>query len=285
MSRREELFTPKQVARAIGVSESSVKRWCDSGLIETVRTAGGHRRLMGESVMTYVQKIGHQVVDPELHGLPSTTSDSLRMLQRSRDLFHQELLTGEEPLARQILRDAREAGHPLSAIFDEVLFAALTQLRQQTVKTKSNSTQLLRANEICLRLLFEIRTEIPETPPGSPLAFTAALDDSPTTLEVTASEIILRQAGWNASSLGTRLSFYTLMQAIELHQPALFCLQLTQILNEDEFPRQLTRLLSCAETNSTRLLLFAPQLQKQKQKLIQPHHPIQHYAQLEQIEK
>jgi predicted site-specific integrase-resolvase len=29
------LLTPKQVARAIGVSESSLKRWCDKGVLPT----------------------------------------------------------------------------------------------------------------------------------------------------------------------------------------------------------------------------------------------------------
>ena len=36
-----ELVSPKQVAHAMGVSESSLKRWCDQGLIPTVRTAAG----------------------------------------------------------------------------------------------------------------------------------------------------------------------------------------------------------------------------------------------------
>ncbi len=39
------LVTPKQVGRALDVSESSLKRWCDNGEIATQYTAGGHRRI------------------------------------------------------------------------------------------------------------------------------------------------------------------------------------------------------------------------------------------------
>jgi len=34
----DEQLTTKQVADVLRVSESSVKRWCDSGVIPTVRT-------------------------------------------------------------------------------------------------------------------------------------------------------------------------------------------------------------------------------------------------------
>ena len=50
-----ELLTPKQVARAINVSESSVKRWCDKGVIPTQYTAGGHRRIPLSGLMEFLR--------------------------------------------------------------------------------------------------------------------------------------------------------------------------------------------------------------------------------------
>jgi MerR family transcriptional regulator, light-induced transcriptional regulator len=69
-----EHLTPKQVARAIGVSEASLKRWCDKGLIHSVRTAGGHRRLPLADVMSFLRKSGHPLVSPEVLGLPAVSS-------------------------------------------------------------------------------------------------------------------------------------------------------------------------------------------------------------------
>ena len=59
-----QLLSPKQVARALGVSESSLKRWCDKGLIPTERTAGGHRRLPLAGVLDFlVRSDAVQVVE------------------------------------------------------------------------------------------------------------------------------------------------------------------------------------------------------------------------------
>jgi excisionase family DNA binding protein len=51
-------LSPRQVAEAIGVSESSLKRWCDSGLIPTRRTAGGHRRVPVAGVVAFLRERG-----------------------------------------------------------------------------------------------------------------------------------------------------------------------------------------------------------------------------------
>ena len=68
-----EFVTPKQVARAIQVSESSVKRWCDKGVIPTQKTAGGHRRIQLAGLVRFLRESGQVLARPEVIGLPATT--------------------------------------------------------------------------------------------------------------------------------------------------------------------------------------------------------------------
>ena len=42
--RDNQLFSPKQIGNALGVSEASIKRWVDKGKIDCVKTTGGHRK-------------------------------------------------------------------------------------------------------------------------------------------------------------------------------------------------------------------------------------------------
>jgi len=50
-------FSPKEVAQRLGVSESSVKRWLDQGVVPVLRTAGGHRRVSEGSLEELLQRL------------------------------------------------------------------------------------------------------------------------------------------------------------------------------------------------------------------------------------
>jgi len=79
--------SPKQVARAIGVSESTLKRWCDGGLIPMTKTAGGHRRIEVAAVIKFLRETGRQVVEPELLNLPVTAGKTEWTLARAVPQF------------------------------------------------------------------------------------------------------------------------------------------------------------------------------------------------------
>lgn len=51
----ESLLTTRDAARRLGVGPSTVKRWADEGLLECVRTAGGHRRFSRSQVEALLQ--------------------------------------------------------------------------------------------------------------------------------------------------------------------------------------------------------------------------------------
>ena len=92
MDNQSKLVSPKQVARAIGVSESSLKRWCDRGLIKTVKTAGGHRKMEIGEVLAFIRENDHALVAPELLGLPPVSQLAALGLVRGKDRLVRALL-------------------------------------------------------------------------------------------------------------------------------------------------------------------------------------------------
>ena len=50
------LLSPRQFAAAIGVSESSVRRWADGGQIKMTRTAGGHRKIARSEAIRFIRR-------------------------------------------------------------------------------------------------------------------------------------------------------------------------------------------------------------------------------------
>ena len=47
-------FTVRQAATALGVSTGSIRRWSDSGRLETTRTPGGQRRYSQEQIDRFI---------------------------------------------------------------------------------------------------------------------------------------------------------------------------------------------------------------------------------------
>ena len=60
----KSLLTPKELAEAIGASESSIRRWVDTGDIRVARTAGGHRRITLSEAIRFIRQIEAPVVRP-----------------------------------------------------------------------------------------------------------------------------------------------------------------------------------------------------------------------------
>lgn len=231
----KQLLTPKQVARAIQVSESSVKRWCDRGVIPTQYTAGGHRRIPLGSLLEFLRDSKYELVEPEVLGLPAVSGQTHRVVERGERQFTAAIVRGDEAQARQILLDLYVAGHGLATIFDAIIAPTFVEVGHQWECGSVEVYQERMGCGIVMRLLQELRSLLPRVPDDAPVALGGSVEGDHYTLASTMVEVVLRQAGWNATSLGCNLPFATLAAALETHRPALFWLSVSHIPELDSF--------------------------------------------------
>ena len=260
--------SPKQVARAIGVSESTLKRWCDSDLIPMTKTAGGHRRIEIESVIQFLRETGRQVIEPGLLGLPVTAGKTEWTLSRATDRIVSSLVAGEEAVVRQIMFDLLLANHSVTAIFDDVITPALHRIGDQWSCGDVAVYQERRACEICLRCLRELRPSS-TLANDAPIAIGASVESDIYTLPIAMSEIVLRTVGWNATSLGTNLPFETLIDATSIAQPRLLWLSISFISDEPAFVTGFNQLFETAHAANTALAIGGQALSDDLRRKIQ----------------
>jgi excisionase family DNA binding protein len=229
-----ELLTPKQVARAIQVSEASIKRWCDKGVIPTQYTVGGHRRIPMDGLMDFLRASNRTLVRPEVLGLPATAGQTTRVIERAADQLTQALIQGDEELCLRIALDLHLAGHGLSAICDQVFAVAFEAIGRQWECGDVEVYQERYGCEITLHVLHELRSLV-TAPMNGPLAIGGAVEGDQYNLATTMAEIVLRSAGWNASSLGDNLPFPTLAAAIGQLRPRLFWLSCSHLSDVEAF--------------------------------------------------
>jgi len=249
-----ELLSPKQVAQAIGVSESSLKRWCDQGLIPTVRTAGGHRRLTLGDVLRFVRDGQHGVVTPEALGLPAVSEQSERSLERGRELLVQSLLKGDEAVCRRLVFDLYLAKHPICTLCDDLIAAAFRDIGEKWSCQKAHVYQERRACEIMLRILHYLR-DTQNGMDGSLLAVGATPAADQYTLPSAMVELVLREAGWNACSLGCSIPLASLTTALIEHKPRLFWLSVSYVEDAEQFVSEFNELYRVATSQGTAVVV------------------------------
>ena len=227
-------LTPKQVAQAIGVSESSLKRWCDKGLLQMERTAGGHRRISADAVAQFLRATGQKLVRPELLGLPAQSGQALPSAKAAESLFD-ALVHGDEEVLRRVVLGLYLAGESLAELCDRLLAPAFAKIGDGWESGKLAVYQERRAVEICQRLIFELRSLVPTPPSAAPVAIGGTLADDPYKLATSMVELVLRDAGWQAESYGVGLPADTLVAAIEAVRPRLFWLSVSEWATRESF--------------------------------------------------
>ena len=250
-----ELLSPNQVAKAIGVSESSLKRWADQGRIPTVRTAGGHRRLPVNSVLEFVRDQGLELIDPTILGLPAATGSGQRTLERGRDHLLDAFAKGSYESALQIIVDLYLVPYGVAEIFDTVMRPALAEIGCRQAEGEMEIYEERRSVEFCSRILHEVSRMLPSINTTAPKAVGGTLDGDPYTTASKMAELVLRSNGYRAILLGNELPFDTIMRAVEAENPGLLWVSVSSIRNEDVFTRRVNELYDACVSKQTQLIV------------------------------
>jgi MerR family transcriptional regulator, light-induced transcriptional regulator len=245
-----DLHSPKQIAQALGVSESSLKRWCDDGLIQTTRTGGGHRKVATADVIRFARDRGMKLVTPELLGLPPLGSVNEADLRESARLLTKALVAGDFPLSRQIVLNLALVEHTLARVFDDVIAAAFVEIGDLWACHRADIYQERRGCEMIFRILAEIaKTQSPAQ--GALAAIGGTVAGNPYALQTLMAEIVLRDCDFQATSLGTGIPFDSFAQAVREIRPTLFWLSVAFVADEAEFLHGFSQLsTACAETQT-----------------------------------
>lgn len=248
-------YSPSQVAQALGVSESSVKRWCNQGLIDTERTAGGHRRIPVSSVIRFTRNHEHPLGEPELLSLPPTASGSPIGIEAALDEAVEALAAGDEERFRAVGFRLYLDGHSVAEICDQVLAPAFQRLGTQWQHGHLEIYQERRGCEICLKLLHELRLALPEVGRDAPVALGGTLAGDWYHLPTTMCELTLREAGWQAQSLGSSHPAETLAAAVRDRRPRLFWISASHAEDREELLDRVGRIYDVARDVGTALVV------------------------------
>lgn len=242
----EKILSPKQVAEALRVSESSIKRWCDQGVIPTVKTVGGHRRIPIAGLLAFLESTDREIVDlsaigidtlPERRGVGTAVKPTFEDGQRQDFLeaFEAALVRGDERECRAILIDYYDRQGSFATMADDLIAKAFHSIGDAWHRGEVEIFQERRACELCTRLLHELRRLFPEPQSTSPFAMGGSPSGDYYSLPGQLVEVALREAGWRATNLGVNLPLRTIAEAARRERPNLLWLSVAHLQDRESF--------------------------------------------------
>lgn len=237
-------LSPKSLAEAIGVSESSVKRWVDQGHLAAVRTAGGHRRILRNEALRYIRANRLPVVRPDRLDLPATVSSASAGGEADAP-FYQALVDGGPLDAAGLLLRLYLEGETVASLCDTVVYPAMSRVGTLWHDDAGGVVVEHRATSVCLSALAEVRRALP--PPTGLNAVGGAPSGDPYLLGSLAAATVLAGEGYHAINLGPDTPIPLLARAAEMYDARLVWISVTAERRDPRLGAQLAELAAALE--------------------------------------
>ncbi len=257
MSAPEPLLKTQQVAEALGVSVSTIKRWIDSGALGAARTLGKHRLVpLGEAVRF---ARAQDLPDARLLGL---AGKPLRRVDDTvRDSLAGALRHGRSLEASSILERAYRGIGDVAKLGDELVGPVMERIGDDWKLGALDVFQEHRASRILESALAGLIAKV--TRPfasGTPLAIGATPESDLYTLPGLLIELLLRDEGWDVANLGPNLPLASLANAAMTIRPRLIWLSIHHLADRAKFLSEYSKFYAEVSAAGVAVCLGGPAL-------------------------
>lgn len=230
-----------QVARAVGVSVTTIKRWVDEGILPAHRTAGGHRKLNLADVLRLTRE--GSLPPSDLGQLVPVSRGESNDPERFRIQLVEAVDALEEDRIRAVIRAAYGAGLSVETLADRVVAPAMRYVgdRWQHGEIDVGSEHL--ATGAVVAGLFELQGSIAaNAADGRPVAIGGAPEGDHYIVPSLLAKLTLIDAGWDAINVGPNTPAASFRTLVDERRPKLLWLSVSHLADGAAFERDFSQL-------------------------------------------
>jgi excisionase family DNA binding protein len=250
-------LTPKELAQAIGVSESSLKRWADEGMLGCVRTPGGHRRIALAEAINFIRRTNASVVRPDVLGF----SDISGPLIGGKDAdcpgaaLYDALYADDHLQARNVLLSAFLQGRSVAALCDGPIRYAITRIGELWEHEENGIIVEHRATDTIVQALHILRMLMPTPVSDASGALGCAPPGDPYLMPSLMAATVLAEVGFRDLNLGPETPVAILTRAIRHYRPRLVWLAASTPLSIDRLTAKVTEIQPALDEAGSTLII------------------------------
>lgn len=239
----QKLLTTKDLAEALGASESSLRRWTNSGAIGTTRTPGGHRRIPLSEAIRFIRDSRAAVVRPDILGLPDVPAASDASSGPAHaDKLYDALVAGDSKTACGFIVAMYLGGMSVAAICDGPARTAMARAGELWNHDCRGIMVEHQATDICIGAVSALRQLLPDPPKDAPLAIGATPPGDPYILPSAMAAAVLVEAGWRGVNFGPHTPLDLLAQAARERGARLVWLSVSSIADAGKLRKEARKL-------------------------------------------
>lgn len=219
-------FTPPQLAPLFGVNVSTIKRWVNKGYLNSMVTAGGHRRISQEQLEKFIKKFPQYAKNS--YALKRLRGKNICPPENCWKKYYQLLLENKNDEAGRAIEKLYISGTPLIEILKNVVTPTMRHLAGQWSSGKISVYDEHRISFNMRTHLIKLERLIPDkTRPLSPVAMLACAPGEYHELPMHLIYLIYKMHGWKTHVLGINISLHDLLIALKKIKPNLVTISKT----------------------------------------------------------
>lgn len=244
-------LTTRDVAELLLVSEATVKRWADDGLLLPKKTVGGHRRFSIQSVAQLRREQGIAPHAPAKSARKKIVAGRLPSPESFSDL----LLSDNETEAAAQLIDAYLQNNTLATIFDETITRAMHRVGDLWFNGTITIADEHLATRVMLGALQALRGIVVPAQATGLRAISCGIEGDLHELPVHLAEVIFESEGWDIRNLGPNTPLFTLRDMVAQKKPDVVCISARAIVDLDRATTEYAQLRKIMEKNNGTTIL------------------------------
>ncbi len=233
MAVLETFLKTQQVADALGVSVSTIKRWVDSGVLDATRTMGKHRLVALSSALRFARE-GKYPLDGLLAMSRGSSLPAINAL--TVESLVECLKAGNATEASSVINSAFHSPGGAVALADQLIRPTMERIGHGWMVGAWDVYEEHQGCQVVVSALTDLISKLKRTGLGlRPLAIGAAPEADPYILPVLLGELVLREVGWEVKNLGANLPLRSFAQATRDFRPRMVFLAASHLTDRDGF--------------------------------------------------
>lgn len=225
-------LTTKEVARLCKVSDATVKRWEDSGLIKSERTSGGHRRFRANEIARFQKecKLGLKLVAGDESVNTALLRKKENKIHSDSSLYH-SLVGGREEEASGIIINEYLDGTPLPKIFDELISSTMNRVGELWAQGELTVAQEHLATRTVTNAIHKLRNVMPVSDLTGKFAMCCVIEGDFHELAATLAQLTFESQGVEVINFGANTPLYSFAEEVLHYSPSIVSISATIMYN------------------------------------------------------